>query len=109
MPGATAPTLDEPRTGRLTIQYAPDAETPIVENPPRFTWLPVIEDEALYLLRLSQDPAFPAAETRTHGPVPLNFFTPDRVLEPGTWHWAYAVCDAEGQPVTGWPSASQTA
>ena len=47
MPGATAPTLDEPRTGRLTIQYAPDAETPIVENPPRFTWLPVIEDEAL--------------------------------------------------------------
>ena len=55
MPGATAPTLDEPRTGRLTIQYAPDAETPIVENPPRFTWLPVIEDEALYLLRLSQD------------------------------------------------------
>ena len=107
MPGATAPTLDEPRTGRLTIQYAPDAETPIVENPPRFTWLPVIEDEALYLLRLSQDPAFPAAETRTHGPVPLNFFTPDRVLEPGTWHWAYAVCDAEGQPVTGWSATRQ--
>ncbi|WP_417524552.1 DUF4962 domain-containing protein, partial [Marinovum sp.] len=104
MPGATAPTLDEPRTGRLTIQYAPDADTPVTENPPRFTWLPVIEDEASYLLRLSRDPGFAPKDTRVHGPVPLNFFTPDAVLEPGTWHWSYAVADAAGKPATAWSS-----
>ena len=58
MSGTTAPMLDEPKTGRLTIQYAPDADTQIVENPPRFTWLPVIEDEAQYVLRISTDPKF---------------------------------------------------
>ena len=36
--------LDQPKAGRLNIQYAPDGED-VVENPPRFTWLPVIEDE----------------------------------------------------------------
>ena len=51
MPGMKLPELDEPKTGRLTIQYAPDADTEIAENPPRFTWLPVIEDEAQYVLR----------------------------------------------------------
>ncbi len=60
MPGKSLPVLDEPKAGRLTIQYAPDTASEIVENPPRFTWLPVIEDEAQYVLRISADPTFPA-------------------------------------------------
>ncbi|EAR52548.1 hypothetical protein OG2516_05553 [Oceanicola granulosus HTCC2516] len=101
----TLPTLDEPKAGRLTIQYAPTERSDIVENPPRFSWLPVIEDEASYVLRLSRDADFPAKDTLTFAPIPLNFFTPDRVLEPGRWHWSYAVCDAgTGKPVTEWSS-----
>lgn len=103
MPGAPAPLLDEPKAGRLTIDYAPDAGTEIVENPPRFTWLPVIEDEAQYVLRISTDPAFPSGSTHYYTRLPLNFFTPDMVLTPGTWHWSYAVCDPEtGKPETTW-------
>ncbi|MGR3512656.1 MAG: DUF4962 domain-containing protein [Paracoccaceae bacterium] len=103
MPRDALPLLDEPKAGRLTIQYAPTAETEIVENPPRFTWLPVIDDGAHYVLRLSTNPAFPAKSTQTFAHIPLNFFTPDTVLDPGTYHWSFAVCDpTTGQPTTTW-------
>ncbi|MEM7643067.1 MAG: DUF4962 domain-containing protein [Pseudomonadota bacterium] len=109
MPVAAAypvlPTLDQPKAGRLNIQYAPDGGA-AVENPPRFTWLPVIEDEARYVLRLSRDPAFPAGETRTWSDLPLNVFTPDAVLPPGTWHWSYAVW-ADGAPASDWSVTRQ--
>ncbi|SDJ55028.1 DUF4962 domain-containing protein [Aliiruegeria lutimaris] len=98
--------LDEPTAGRLNIQYAPGSEDVLVENPPRFTWLPVVEDEARYVLRLSTDPRYPAKETRTFADIALNFFTPDTVLEPGTYHWSYAVWDAEkGAPATAWSTS----
>lgn len=102
MSGMSAPALDEPKAGRLTIQYAPVAETEIAENPPRFTWLPVIEDEAQYVLRISSDPKFPAKETQVFSNIPLNFFTPDTPLSAGQQHWSYAVCDDAGKPVTSW-------
>ncbi|SIO00027.1 DUF4962 domain-containing protein [Vannielia litorea] len=105
MSATTIPALDEPKAGRLTVQYAPDAASEVVENPPRFTWLPVIEDEATYVLRLSTDPRFPARDTLTFAQIPLNFFTPDKVLAPGTWHWSYAVCDpSTGKPASSWSS-----
>ncbi|WP_305971760.1 MULTISPECIES: DUF4962 domain-containing protein [unclassified Mameliella] len=98
--------LDEPKTGRLTIQYAPDAETVVTENPPRFTWLPVIEDEAQYVLRISTDPDYATGATHYYSRLPLNFFTPDVALAPGDYVWSYAVCDPEtGKPVTSWSSS----
>ncbi|MEM8870443.1 MAG: DUF4962 domain-containing protein [Pseudomonadota bacterium] len=94
MPGNTLPLLDEPKAGRLTVQYTPDSKRDVVENPPRFTWIPVIDDEAHYVLRVSTDPAFPKKTTRTYPGLPLNFFTPDVPLEVGAYHWAYATWDA---------------
>lgn len=95
--------LDEPKAGRLTIRYAPDTGTEIAENPPRFTWLPVIEDEAHYTLRISTDPGFAARDTRVFTRIALNFLTPDTVLPPGDHYWSYAVCDpVTGKPTTGW-------
>lgn len=108
MSAAPLPMLDEPKAGRLTIQYAPEAATPMVENPPRFSWLPVIEDEAAYTLRLSTDPNFATKDTQVFAPIPLNFFTPDVVLAAGEYHWSYAVCDdATGEPLTAWSSTRQ--
>ncbi|SOH95252.1 Heparinase II/III-like protein [Monaibacterium marinum] len=103
MPGHATPLLDEPKTGRLTIQYGPDAQSDITENPPRFTWLPVIEDEAKYVLRISQDPGYDDAATTYYTQIPLNFFTPDATIPAGVHHWSYAVCDPKsGAATTAW-------
>ncbi|MEM7720249.1 MAG: DUF4962 domain-containing protein [Pseudomonadota bacterium] len=103
MPGDALPLLDEPKAGRLTIQYAPVADTDITENPPRFTWLPVIDDDASYVLRISSDPTFDKAATQVFENIPLNFFTPDVPLSPGEYHWSYATWDANaGKPSSGW-------
>jgi hypothetical protein len=94
--------LDEPKAGRLTIQYAPESGDDVAENPPRFTWLPVVEEEAMYVLRVSTDPEFPPGRTQVFAPLPLNFFTPDVTLSAGQYHWSYAVCDKTGKPITEW-------
>ncbi len=99
-------TLDEPRPGRLTIRYRPEAGDEITENPPRFTWLPGIDPGAHYVLRLSREAGFPDAGTLVFADLPLNFFTPDTVLEPGTWHWSYAECTpGTATPRTDWSVA----
>jgi len=86
------PSLDEPRAGRLNIQYGPDGSD-ASENPPRFTWLPVIEDEAQYVLRISTDQKFSDAKTQVFKELPLNFYTPDVTFKPGTYYWSYAIWD----------------
>ncbi|MGJ8611998.1 MAG: DUF4962 domain-containing protein, partial [Octadecabacter sp.] len=56
----------------------------------------------VYTLRLSQDPKYPTKGTHTFTGIPLNFFTPDVVLEAGDYVWSYAVCDDAGTPTTTW-------
>ncbi|WP_299792548.1 DUF4962 domain-containing protein [uncultured Marivita sp.] len=105
MPAPALPMLDEPKAGRLTIQYGPVADSEIVENPPRFTWIPVIDDDTRYVLRISSDPEFPKARTQVFSDLPLNFFTPDTALAPGDYHWSYATWDAaKGAPSSTWSS-----
>ena len=94
----TLPLLDEPKAGRLTIQYSPTADTDVTENPPRFMWIPVVDDDARYVLRLSTDPTFPKGKTQRFTDLPLNFFTPDTTLSPAHYHWSYATWD--GNAVT---------
>lgn len=100
--------LDEPKAGRLTIAYAPTDGVTVIENPPRFMWLPVIEDEANYVLRIAKTAAFDAADTHVFSNIPLNFFTPDTVLEAGHYCWSYAVWDeAQQQAVTAWSTVRE--
>lgn len=102
-PKSTNAYLDEPRAGRLNIQYSPAEGDQLVENPPRFMWLPVVEDEATYVVRVSTDPKYPSGKTKVFSDIPLNFLTPDVVLEHGTYHWSYAVWDAaSNKPKTKW-------
>ncbi|UWQ97638.1 DUF4962 domain-containing protein [Rhodobacteraceae bacterium S2214] len=102
---ASAAKLDEPKTGRLTIQYGPQGGVAVAENPPRFSWLPEIEDEATYVLRVSKDTKYPAKHTHTFPHIALNFFTPDVVLPAGDYVWSYAVCDPEtGKAKSTWSS-----
>ena len=89
--------LDEPPTGRLMIQYAPDADTEIVENPPRFSWIPDVDDDISYALSITDGNG---AEI-IHSAIPLNFFTPPRPLPAGTCTWRYCMW-ADGAPVSEW-------
>ena len=91
--------LDEPVAGRLNIQYAPHVDTEIVENPPRFSWLPVIEAEALYTVRVTKSSD---NSEQLYAPLPLNFFTPDKALSEGEYQWSYCVCDEQGNAQTTW-------
>lgn len=79
-------TLDQSPAGRMMIQYAPDAGSEIAENPPRFTWLPEIDDEARYVLRIEG-----AGEVWVYDDIPVNFFTPPEALPEGDYKWSYAV------------------
>jgi len=90
-------TLDEPSVGRLTIQYAPTADTDIAENPPRFTWLPTIEDGAQYSIRISSDSKYAAKDTYVFNGIALNFFTPDKALPAGDYVWSYAAWSDDKQ------------
>ena len=84
-PGTSLPLLDEPTPGRLTIQYAPVESTRITENPPRFTWLPTIEDGASYVVRVSHDAEYQDSKTTLFEGIKLNFFTPDSQLPAGNY------------------------
>ncbi|MGI9488004.1 MAG: DUF4962 domain-containing protein [Geminicoccaceae bacterium] len=95
--------LDEPKSGQLMIAYAPTGESEVYENPPRFSWIPVIDADARYVLRVSVDPEFDASATMLFEDIEINFFTPDRAFEPGRYFWQYAVWNAAtGQPASTW-------
>lgn len=88
--------IDQPSAGRLMIQYAPDETSEIVENPPRFTWLPDIDDEACYALKLSVE-----GKDQIYENIPVNFFTPPDTLEPGNYKWSYALW-SKGKQISEW-------
>ncbi|WP_308737379.1 hypothetical protein [Paenibacillus sp. PCH8] len=84
--------LYQPISGPFHVDYAPDEHTVLAENPPRFTWMAAQqEDENAYLLQVSGSPSFQEEETMTFAQLPYNFFTPDRVFEPGDYYWRYAL------------------
>ena len=95
--------LDQPKASRLNIQYKPDGGEMVAENPPRFMWLPVVEEESEYVVRLSQSDNFDGPNTHIFAHIPLNFYTPDITLEAGDYFWSYSVCSPQtGEPLTQW-------
>jgi hypothetical protein len=101
--------LFQPESGILTVQYQPDQHTKLLENPPRFTWMPARLDQDRYVLQISMSSEFADAVTDTYRPIPYNFFTPDRALAAGTYYWRYALIllDDEGQETGGQSEWSQ--
>lgn len=88
--------LYQPQSGILTVQYEPNHESVLIENPPRFTWMAAQLDEDRYMLQISRTSAFAEGETRQYGPIPYNLFTPDRCLEAGEHFWRYALIGEDG-------------
>lgn len=96
------PALEQPATGRLTLQPMPGAQADPAENPPRFAWIPDIDSGARYALRLRRLDGTAPAETIATG-LRLNFHTPDHVLAPGAYAWSYALWSDDRQaPASQW-------
>ncbi|MGG1554083.1 DUF4962 domain-containing protein [Paenibacillus ferrarius] len=93
--------LYEPQSGVLTVQYEPNEQTVLLENPPRFTWIPAKLEHDRYVLQISSSVTFEEGETRTIQPILYNLYTPDEVLEPGTYYWRYALLE-DGGSQTAW-------
>ncbi len=92
--------LDEPKAGALTLRYRPDGGE-VYENPPRFCWLPTLDESSRYVLRVSPREDYPAEATVRYEGVERTFFTPDHPYSPGRYWWSYAVWDAEsGAPAS---------
>jgi hypothetical protein len=89
--------LYQPKSGELNVPYQPDETTQIIENPPRFTWMPAKLEEELYAVEISSSPSFEMEKTRIYQPVHQNFFTPDQAMAPGTYYWRYALLDQADQ------------
>ena len=99
--------LDEPRATSLTLRYQPDAES-VSENPPRFAWLPTLDESQPYVLRLATDEQFTPAATTTFTDVKHTYFVPPQALSAGQYWWGYAVWDVyTQQPASQW-SRSRT-
>ncbi|MDQ0891732.1 hypothetical protein QFZ81_006820 [Paenibacillus sp. V4I9] len=88
--------LYEPQSGVLTVQYEPNEQTVLLENPPRFTWIPAQLEHDRYVLQISHSEAFSQADTQTIKPIPYNLYTPDDALTPGTYFWRYALLQVDG-------------
>lgn len=94
--------LDQPKAGALTVQYRPDAEE-VYENPPRFVWLPTLDEGSRYVLKVVEGGDSDGPPLFTYEDLPRNFFTPDHAYEPGEYSWAYAVWDPDqGAPASAW-------
>ncbi|KHF41324.1 DUF4962 domain-containing protein [Halalkalibacter okhensis] len=88
--------LYQPESGSLNVPYQPASTSEIIENPPRFTWMPAKLEDDCYVLEIAKNPTFQAEETHTYKPIHNNFFTPDQPLEQGVYFWRYAlICNED--------------
>ena len=73
--------VEEPIGGRLNIRYAPENGQIVSENPPRFAWLPVLDSNARYVMRISDARDLGGVNTFDYSSLPWNFLTPDRKFQ----------------------------
>ncbi|OBZ13172.1 DUF4962 domain-containing protein [Bacillus sp. FJAT-26390] len=87
--------LFEPLSGKLSVPYEPSEQTKLLENPPRFTWMPARLEDDRYVLQYAPTGSFEQEQTVTVHQVPYNLYTPDHLFAPGRYYWRYALL-AEG-------------
>ncbi|MFI3114803.1 MAG: DUF4962 domain-containing protein [Clostridia bacterium] len=84
--------LFEQESDLFTVQYLPN-NTEIMENPPRFSWLPTNDENGPYDLEISTDKNFENI-VYSYTDIMYNFFAPGHTLEPGKYFWRYTLTGA---------------
>ncbi len=85
--------LSEPKSGILTLKYLPDS-TEVIENPPRFSWMPCNRENGPYTLEISTDKEFKDCVLR-YDNIPQNYFAPDKALAVGEYFWRFTLAGGE--------------
>jgi hypothetical protein len=93
---STPPPLHEAKPAFLTVSYQPADGASSAENPPRFSWLPDIDERAAYLLDVQPVDVPGGLPFQAHTGA-LNFHTPPQVLAAGRWRWRYCLWNAQDQ------------
>lgn len=93
--------LFQPESGILTVQYAPNEHTQLIENPPRFTWMAAQQEDDRYVLQISSSLDFAEGMTTTFQPILYNLYTPNYALAPGIHYWRYALLLEEDPSIEG--------
>ena len=97
--------LDQPAPGALTVRYRPDDEE-AYENPPRFIWMPTLDESSEYVIQVSADEERGDSAAMVYPGIRRNFFTPHHAFAPGRYRWRYAVWDPRKEVVAGnWSSS----
>lgn len=78
----------------LSIKYKP-ADEAVMENPPRFSWVPSDRQDLHYRLQISVSEHFEPENTKEIRRIPYNFFTPDEAFVPGIYYWRYSLDEGE--------------
>jgi Heparinase II/III-like protein/Domain of unknown function (DUF4962) len=105
-PEHSLPPLHEATPAFLTVAYQPAEGSTSAENPPRFAWLPDVDEGAAYLLDVQPVDApanTPGSEPFQAHTGALNFHAPAHLLAPGQWRWRYCLWNAaEARAASGW-------
>ncbi|HYI89105.1 MAG TPA: DUF4962 domain-containing protein [Beijerinckiaceae bacterium] len=97
--------LDQPAAGALTVRYRPDDEE-VHENPPRFVWMPTLDESSEYVIRVSACEDNGDSAATIYPGIRRNFFTPHHPFAPGRYRWRYAVWDPQREVVaSNWSSS----
>ncbi|MFD0979596.1 heparinase II/III domain-containing protein [Tropicimonas aquimaris] len=91
--------LLQPDENVLTVRYSPDERREVIENPPRFQWIPPQIGRHSYELQLQRLSVSgqPEGKPTYFTGIAFPFFTPAEPVEPGSYSWRYrTVSDARG-------------
>lgn len=94
-----APLL-QPDENVLTVRYRPAPAEAVIENPPRFQWIPPQIGRHVYelqLQRLSADGQADGKPLHVTG-IAFPFYTPEEPVEPGSYSWRYRIVSDECGP-----------
>lgn len=95
--------LLQPEENALSVRYAPQSGQVVLENPPRFQWIPPQVGRHVYELELQplSDDRLVAGEPLVFTGIAFPFFTPDCPVPPGQYAWRYRT-SVDGQERSEW-------
>lgn len=107
---AAKTSLLQPEENVLTVRYRPTSGEAVLENPPRFQWIPPQVGRHSYELEVQPltGEGQPAGKPVLHSGIAFPFFTPEEPISEGRYSWRYRTISETRGP-SGWSVTRQFA